>query len=76
MILCLKTMFKLISEKSTSFIRTDKTTWNLVNNIPQISTIPVISCIGTSRDGKSTSLNMYANWIMQKHTPTGWKDRL
>jgi len=68
--------------KSIKFIRTkleDNATynesinthgWGILNNklIPYIeqSNIPVVSCIGTSRDGKSTLLNLYTNFIMNK----------
>jgi len=53
--------------ESTSFIRIDDD-WNIENIIPNIDgNIPVISCIGTSRDGKSTSLNLYANWLIKNY---------
>lgn len=62
--------------KATPFIRTNDETWGLAQdidktipkNIPSINeNIPVISCIGTSRDGKSTFLNLYSNWLLQKN---------
>jgi acetylglutamate kinase len=45
-----------------------KTTDELnIINIPIITdNIPVISCIGTSRDGKSTLLNIYCEYIFNK----------
>ena len=59
---------------SSAFIKTTGNDWDLaskilssLNNhqfgIPNINNIPVISCIGTSRDGKSTLLNIYAKYI-------------
>jgi hypothetical protein len=54
-----------MTDKATAFIRTDVESWKIVNNLPKIDNMPVISVIGTSRDGKSTSLNLYANWIMK-----------
>ena len=58
-----------ISDKyvmSSSFIKiTNKL--NIIN-IPIITNnIPVISCIGTSRDGKSTLLNIYCEFIFNKY---------
>jgi hypothetical protein len=62
--------------KSKPFIRTNNDTWGFTldidktipKNIPLInSDVPVISCIGTSRDGKSTFLNLYSNWLLQKN---------
>jgi hypothetical protein len=53
--------------KSLPLIRTKSESWGIVKNLSQpIVNIPVISAIGTSRDGKSTSLNLYANWISNK----------
>lgn len=38
----------------------------VIDNIPNISEdVPVISCIGTSRDGKSTLLNIYSKWLYE-----------
>jgi len=59
-------------KKSKAFIRTSTTDWGIDTEqkciIPVINEkIPVISAIGTSRDGKSTSLNLYANWVINKH---------
>ena len=51
---------------ATSFIKIDGNDWNIVKNLPEIYNIPVISSIGTSRDGKSTFLNLYTNWVMNK----------
>jgi len=51
---------------SSSFIKiTDQL--NIID-IPTIkNNIPVISCIGTSRDGKSTLLNIYCEWLLSKY---------
>lgn len=55
-------------DKSISFIRTQLSDWGIQGTIPEItSNIPIISCIGTSRDGKSTALNLYANWIIKNY---------
>ena len=54
--------------KAIPFIRTSQNSWDVVN-YPQIDphqNIPVISCIGTARDGKSTLLNLYHNWYQQQ----------
>jgi hypothetical protein len=62
--------------KAKPFIRTNDETWGIASdiddtilkNIPVLNNdIPVISCIGTSRDGKSTFLNLYSNWLLQKN---------
>lgn len=59
--------------KSTSFIRTDGDSWGIKGEIPVInSNIPVISAIGTSRDGKSTSLNLYANYVMNNNSSNSY----
>jgi hypothetical protein len=58
-----------IETKSISFIRTNQEEWFIpeTGSIPTImDSIPVVSVIGTSRDGKSTSLNLYANWLINK----------
>lgn len=40
-----------------------------IHNIPNINEdVPVISCIGTSRDGKSTLLNFYTEWLEQSNS--------
>lgn len=67
---------KVYDTKAVPFIRTNKNTWGLAQEIdPLISggvpslkddLVPVISCIGTSRDGKSSLLNLYCNWILQQ----------
>lgn len=47
----------------------EKYGWGIVSDdaIPILpSKIPVISCIGTSRDGKSTLLNLYTNWLCKQ----------
>lgn len=63
------------NQKSVPFIRTTKDKWGLARDInPNIhGDIPtqknvksVISCIGTSRDGKSTFLNLMADYIHKK----------
>ena len=52
---------------SSPFIKTNNEL-NIIN-IPTITdNIPVISCIGTSRDGKSTLLNIYCEYIFNKHS--------
>ena len=53
--------------KAISFIHTDSNSWDVIN-YPQIESeqnIPVISCIGSARDGKSTFLNLYHNWFQK-----------
>jgi hypothetical protein len=51
---------------SLSFIKTHSNSLEF-ENIPVVDKhIPVISCIGTSRDGKSTLLDFYCKWIMEK----------
>lgn len=60
-------------KKSVPFIRTSKSDWGIDPKqkcvIPEVNDdIPVISAIGTSRDGKSTSLNLYANWLINKYS--------
>ena len=53
---------------SSPFIKTFTDSLTSVN-IPVIDkskNIPVISCIGTSRDGKSSLLDFYCQWIMEK----------
>ncbi len=62
-------------KKSKAFIRTSKADWGIDPEqncvIPEVNdNIPVISAIGTSRDGKSTSLNLYANWLIDKYRNT------
>lgn len=60
-----------MDNKSKSFIRTDGDKWGIAGTIPIVNgNIPVISAIGTSRDGKSTSLNLYANWLINKYSST------
>lgn len=62
-------------EKSKSFIRTKSNSWDIDDDVPIVNNnIPVISAIGTSRDGKSTSLNLYANWLIDndKNTQKSW----
>ena len=55
-------------ERSQSFIRTKDDTWGIDGIVPVLKTkMPVISAIGTSRDGKSTSLNLYANWLIKNN---------
>ena len=55
-------------ERSQSFIRTKNDTWGIDGIVPVLkSSIPIISAIGTSRDGKSTSLNLYANWLIKNN---------
>ena len=59
---------KVDDARAIPFIRTNKNTWGLAQEIdPSVpggipslknDSVPVISCIGTSRDGKSTFLNM------------------
>lgn len=73
----LKYLTQVTMIKSTPFIRTvldnpkiDQ--WGIDEKkgcvvIQKIENIPVISCIGTSRDGKSTALNLYAKWIIENH---------
>lgn len=40
-----------------------------IHYIPNINEdVPVISCIGTSRDGKSTLLNFYTEWLEQSNS--------
>jgi ABC-type nitrate/sulfonate/bicarbonate transport system ATPase subunit len=51
---------------SSKFILTNNDNFQIVN-IPYIKNdLPIISCIGTSRDGKSTLLNIYAEWLYKK----------
>lgn len=67
---------KFDDARATPFIRTNKNTWGLAHEIdpsaqggiPSLKDcpVPVISCIGTSRDGKSTLLNLYCNWLLQR----------
>ena len=52
---------------SNKFITVDNNELNF-HSIPNISEeIPVISCIGTSRDGKSTLLNLYTKWLQNNN---------
>ena len=44
----------------------EKNTKNYPSLKKESPDIPVISCIGTSRDGKSTFLNLYHNWLHSK----------
>ena len=60
-------------DHSLKFIETGATDWTIVRdeggkfNIPIVTgSYPVISVIGTSRDGKSTSLNLYSNYLLSK----------
>lgn len=64
------------SHLSLPFIRTNNITWGFANEIDQslgknIPTMnidkPIISCIGTSRDGKSTFLNVYTNFLLKEN---------
>ena len=53
---------------SVPFIRTTKDDWIVPEDgiIPELKVnMPIISCIGTSRDGKSTLLNLYIRWLVQ-----------
>jgi hypothetical protein len=71
---------KVDCAKAVPFIRTNKDTWGLAQDIdPSVpgcvpslknDSVPVISCIGTSRDGKSTFLNLYCNWLLQRRDVT------
>lgn len=63
-------------DKSQIFIRTNKETWGIFGTVPEVKNIPVISCVGTSRDGKSTSLNLYANYLIKNYGSKGWYDWL
>lgn len=64
---------------SLSLIKITNESWNLVDdNIPQLDDdIPVISCMGTSRDGKSTLLNLYSNYLepVQKKPLFSWSQQ-
>ena len=52
------------TKMSKSFIKPDDSGLNFCENIPTLKkNTPVIACIGSSRDGKSTALNLYLNYI-------------
>jgi len=54
---------------SLPFVKIQNDTLDLIH-VPTISSgknIPVISCIGTSRDGKSTLLDFYCDWLMRNN---------
>jgi len=55
---------------SIKFIQANNNDWCIFDdtNIPELTNdIPVITCVGTSRDGKSTLLNVFANWLINKN---------
>ena len=59
---------KVNNHKPGSFIHTNNDDWFIVaqSNIPDVNKcIPIIACIGTSRDGKSTLLNLYCEWLLK-----------
>ena len=63
---------------SLSLIKITNESWDLVDeNIPQLDDdIPVISCMGSSRDGKSTLLNLYSNYLEpQKKSLFSWSQQ-
>jgi hypothetical protein len=62
----------MYSRESVPFIRIVNGNLNLQNNPVACfnkTNVPVISCIGTSRDGKSTFLNVLINYILRHRIP-------
>jgi hypothetical protein len=61
---------------SLPFIKIQNDTLDLIH-VPTITSgknIPVISCIGTSRDGKSTLLDFYCDWVIRNNGSIGSDD--
>ena len=68
--------------KSNAFVRTSDDKWGLAyeidekypKNLPVVLSpkLPVISAVGTSRDGKSTLFNVYSNWFLKNFENDGW----